>query len=149
MEVTAIVPAAVRVAPLYQELNRWQRLPFAWGEADCCLMLADWILRVTGRDPAAHLRGLYETAAECQRLTGFLTDPVACFEGCFATIGGLPRRADPLPGDVAVYRRADERWPFGGVWTGQRWASKGRDGVTLLKPGYVGALAIWGVGYAV
>ena len=142
-----ITPAAVQVAPLFQELNRWRRLPFAWGEVDCCLTVADWVMRIRGRDPAAHLRGLYEGPAECERLTGFLTAPVACFDACFATIGRLPRRHVPMPGDVAVYRRLGERWPLGGIWTGQRWASKGRDGVTLLKPSQVSPLAIWGVGY--
>ncbi|OWU78044.1 hypothetical protein ATO3_02605 [Marinibacterium profundimaris] len=136
------------MSPLYQELNRWSVLPFVWGETDCCLVLGDWIARVTGRDPAAHLRGLYETPADCERLTRFLSDPVAALDRCGQTIGGLPRVAAPARGDVGVYLRPGSRWPFGGLWTGTQWASKGRDGVTFTAPGRVRVLAAWGVGYA-
>jgi len=45
-----------------------ERLPFAWGERDCCLFAADCVLAVTGVDPAAELRGTYATAGEAGTL---------------------------------------------------------------------------------
>lgn len=143
-----ITPAHVPMAPLYQELHRWAVTPFRWGESDCCLIVADWIARVRGADPAAHLRGMYDSAGSCERETGFLSDPVAAVEDVLATIGGLDRVTEPSRGDVAVYQRHGERWAFGGVWTGTDWASKGQEGVTFLKPGEVRPLAIWALGYA-
>lgn len=133
--------------PLFQELHRWACMPFVWGETDCCLVLADWIARVKGADPAAHLRGMYSTPGECERETRFLSDPVGCMARCADSIGGLPMVAVPARGDVGVYRRHGERWPYGGIWTGSLWASKGKDGVTFLKPAQVSPLACWGLGY--
>ncbi|WP_417723950.1 DUF6950 family protein [Salipiger sp.] len=147
MELKTLVPAPVVVSPLYQELNRWTVLPFLWGETDCCLVLADWVARVTGRDPAARIRGMYETAAECERVTGFLSDPVSAFGSC-AAAAGLGRAGELRAGDVGIYSRPGSRWAFGGLWTGSLWASKGRDGVTFTKPKRVEILAAWGVGYA-
>jgi hypothetical protein len=31
--------------------------PWAWGERDCCLTLADWVIAAGHPDPAPHLRG--------------------------------------------------------------------------------------------
>jgi hypothetical protein len=36
--------------------------PFAWGINDCCLFGANWIELCTGIDPAARLRGTYNSA---------------------------------------------------------------------------------------
>lgn len=139
------------MTPLYQELHRWAGLPFIWGEVDCMLVLADWIARVRGQDPAAHLRGMYDSRASCQRETGFLRDPVAAVDACLATIGGLPRAEQPAPGDIAVLklRDADGRLtPCGGLWLGAAWGCKGPHGATTINPRAVlDVLAIWSVGY--
>ena len=42
--------------------------PFVWGENDCCLFAADWILRCTGVDLAATFRGTYCTPLAASRL---------------------------------------------------------------------------------
>lgn len=46
-----------------------QRLgaPFAWGRNDCALFAADAVLALTGRDPAANLRG-HRTARQAYRV---------------------------------------------------------------------------------
>ncbi|WIY23357.1 DUF6950 family protein [Parasedimentitalea psychrophila] len=139
------------MTPLYQELHRWAAKPFIWGETDCMLCLADWVLRVTGRDPAAAVRGVYDSRGSCQRETGFLRDPVMAVEACLATIGGLPRVDTPQPGDMAVLmvRDPDGRCsPCGALWLGSAWGCKGPQGATTLSPQAVcDVLAIWGVGY--
>lgn len=45
---------------------RWSQ-PFAWGQQDCCLFVCDAIHAITGRDPAADLRG-YTTEREALRI---------------------------------------------------------------------------------
>ncbi|GAA6190896.1 hypothetical protein [Phaeobacter sp. NW0010-22] len=139
------------MTPLYQELHRWSALPFIWGESDCMLCLADWVQRVRGVDPAAHIRGTYDSRGGCQRETGFLRDPVAAVEGCLGTIGGLERVGDPRTGDVAVImvRDAEGRVsPCGAVWLGTAWGFKGPHSTTTLHPRAVQeVLAIWSVDY--
>lgn len=139
------------MTPLYQELHRWATLPFIWGETDCMLVLADWIKRVRGADPAAHIRGLYDSRGTCQRETGFLRDPVAAVDACLATIGGLDRVEEPEPGDIAVLmlREADGRVsPCGALWLGAAWGCKGPTGATTLTPrAVIEVKAIWSVGY--
>lgn len=44
-----------------------ERRPFRWGEHDCCLFAADWVLECTGTDPAAALRG-YDSERQARRL---------------------------------------------------------------------------------
>lgn len=130
------------------ELHRWSAVPFVWGQTDCVLVLADWVARVTGVDPAAEVRMTYTDAAECQKATGFLRDPVGTLDR-FAGLAGLSRADRPARGDVAVIRRHhDPRWPVGALWLGECWACKGPDGVTTLRPALAQVLAVWGVGYA-
>ena len=49
-----------------------RRMPFAWGENDCCLWAADAVLIQTGQDPAATWRGTYATEAEAVALLASL-----------------------------------------------------------------------------
>ncbi|HBT01661.1 MAG TPA: hypothetical protein DEB47_17795 [Citreicella sp.] len=140
-------PEPAAVSPLYVELHRWRTLPFVWGRSDCCLCASDWIQRVTGRDPAAAIRELYDSRASCQALTGWMTDPVAAVERQLATIGGLPRVETAQRGDVAVLRLPGQRWAFGAVYLGRHWACRAEGGVTILSPTMVQVAAIWELGY--
>lgn len=145
------------MSPLYHELHRWKSLRFIWGETDCMMCVADWILRVTGRDPAADMRGSYDSRGSCQRETGFLRDPVAAVEKCLATIGGLPRVQEPRKGDIAVILAWDAEGrvgPCGAIWMGDAWGCKGPSGTTTINPRVAqvvhdenGIPAIWSVGY--
>lgn len=42
--------------------------PMVWGVNDCALWAASLWHEITGRDPAADLRGTYSTAFECRRI---------------------------------------------------------------------------------
>jgi len=48
-------------------INGRLNIPFTWGEHDCALFLADWILARTGHDYAAPFRGRYKTAIGSKR----------------------------------------------------------------------------------
>lgn len=53
-----------------EALKRFQELanePFAWGENDCCLAVADVIAAAHGRDPMAAFRGRYGSAFGAKR----------------------------------------------------------------------------------
>lgn len=81
--------------------------PFVRGEHDCALMVADWVLRMTGEDPGADYRGRYKTARGAARRMKQLSG------------GGLIEVAtqafgEPLPspmlarrGDVVAVRTAE------------------------------------------
>ena len=42
--------------------------PFAWGERDCVLWCADWVLQIRGVDYAEHCRGAYATEDQAAQL---------------------------------------------------------------------------------
>ena len=58
---------------LYRFIESKRRMPFAWASNDCCLFTCDWLLELTGIDPAAKLglRGTYDSALSAARV---LTD---------------------------------------------------------------------------
>lgn len=53
---------------LGQYLQDCSERPFVWGQHDCCLFAADVIQTLTGVDPAAELRGTYESALGAARV---------------------------------------------------------------------------------
>lgn len=134
------------MTPLTAELNRWLVVPYRWGESDCITLLADWSARWLGADPAADVRLTYETAGECQRVTGFFTDPVAVV-GCRVERCGAQRVTEPRPGCIGVVTQVGIARPHGAVFVGDGlWAAKGEGGLHIAKP--LAVLAIWDVGYA-
>ena len=135
------------MSPLYRFLNGYLARPFVLGECDCMLFLADWYRAVHGADPAAAIRGAYSTPGECERETGWMSDPVAAVERCLATVGGLKRVQRPAPGDVAVIEGGGPIGPFGALWLGREWGAKARSGAVTLRPAHVRPLAIWSVGW--
>ncbi len=46
--------------------------PFSWGGNDCCLFAADAVQAMTGTDPAADVRGSYDTTLAAAHLLGEL-----------------------------------------------------------------------------
>lgn len=73
---------------LYAELNRWRVTPWAWGQMDYMLSLADWVPNQTGIDPADDVRLTYEDRSSCQRDTGFLRDQLGLRRGASKGLRG-------------------------------------------------------------
>ena len=139
------------MSPLYGELHRWMAQPFQWGQTDCCLVLADWVERVAGVDVAADLRQTYDDAGSCQRVTGFLRDPLAVTTRLMEDVGSFARTEAPVAGDVAVLRAwiGGEVKPFGALCLGpEGWAAKSPQGVIQIhRRQIVDMLRAWSVGY--
>ena len=135
------------MTPLYAMLHRWSATEHVWGEADCMTSVCDWLVFCGWPDPMADLRGCYDSAASCQRLTGFIRDPLTVTCERFGAVG-LRRGNDLRVGDVAVIRRRDDpAVPLGALWTGVSWAAKGLTGTATINAKLVDVLAFWSVGY--
>ena len=120
-----------------RRINKWQtaldelvaarsKAPFAWGANDCCLFAADAVLAITGRDPAADLRGTYgdinSGTAMMQRLGG-VAAIAAARAGAEITPGLLQI------GDIALVQ------------------SEGRDTLSVCVGGHLVAPAADGLAY--
>ncbi|MHA6731744.1 DUF6950 family protein [Devosia sp. A369] len=123
-----------------RHLRRWASTDFVWGETDCCIVLADYVLDATGRDGAAHLRGRYSSRAEAESVGGLADGHVATVGRC-AALAGLDRTKAPQCGDIGIL--AVRNHEFAGLFLGDRWAVKSMDGVMFLARPEV--LAAWAV----
>lgn len=123
-------------------LDRATRTPFAYGEDDCCLWLADWLVWLGWPDPAADLRGRYRTALGCARVLRREGGVLAVVGRC-AAVAGLARTDAPVAGDVGVVRAQTDRGEtlVGALCVGRRWAMRGEGLVVALAP----PIAAWSV----
>lgn len=87
--------------PLSQFLNRAADRPFAWGEHDCLLWLADWIVEQTGDDPAAGLRGTYRTLLQAARIVTGAGGMTRLVDSQLRRLR-VQRASVPRRGDIAV-----------------------------------------------
>jgi hypothetical protein len=69
----AITRKITWVADLHHYLAAQLGKPFAWGERDCALFVADAIQSMTGTDVAADFRGKYSTALGAAKITKQVT----------------------------------------------------------------------------
>lgn len=132
----------MRPAPARRRFHDWpERLgrlveerreaPFWWGGQDCGMFAADVALALTGADPAAWLRGTYETEAELDEI---LRD-VGGFEAALArTMAefGAPEcpPAFAMRGDWALVTLGNQEMV--GVVLGDRIAVTGLDGLRFV-----------------
>lgn len=125
--------------------------PFAWGEHDCCLLAADWVLAATGTDLAAAWRGRYRTALEAARLareTGVASagDPIGVQNWpAEAGLGSEYPRCWLRRGDLALVRARPEHSILAlGVCLGTDVISPGLEGAVFTAT--MDALAGWRIG---
>lgn len=118
--------------------------PFAFGEWDCCMMLANWVRMARGgQDPAAAIRGTYSGDLGWGAI-------VEAAGGMVPLVAGIAERAgmgkvhpdDAMAGDVAVVKIGGNDFELGGICLGpDRWAVKLQRGVQQLPR--TRALAAW------
>lgn len=117
-----------------------EKRPFLWGEFDCCLFAADWVLACTGVDVAIELRGKYKSGTGAARV--------------IKKYGGIERMVDDLLAPYGVIkppitkaRRGDVcllDTPLGdalGVCCGERIACATFNGVAMAS--LRSARAVW------
>lgn len=87
--------------PLSRFLNAAAARPFAWGEFDCLLWLADWIEAQRGIDLGVNFRGRYSTMLQAARIVRDADGMVSLVD--LLTRGSGVRRANVgASGDIAV-----------------------------------------------
>lgn len=88
---------------LAQFIEARREQPFAWGSNDCCLFGADWIQLCTGLDPAAVLRGTYDSALSGVRVLQKHGGLVGTIETHMEPLGFKPiAQGLAARGDIAV-----------------------------------------------
>lgn len=118
---------------------------YAWGRHDSMLLVADWMLEVTGRDPAAPWRGRYTTELGARRLIRAAGGKEAMLDTAFADLACAVRvDANAVrPGDVGlapVVTPALRFEPVAAVFSGLGWVWQAAHG-TLTAP--AAAVAAW------
>ncbi|MBD0416499.1 DUF6950 family protein [Oryzicola mucosus] len=132
---------------LYAHLHRWMAEPFVWGKSDCILSLADYVMSLGHPDPAAKWRGTYDSALTCQRVSGFLNDPVRLIEEGVAPLG-FARVQQAERGDIGVIRFTDDGKVVstGAICLGNNWAVRGEQRLVIGAP--ISVVAAWRVFHA-
>lgn len=114
-------------------------MAFAWGDNDCALFAADWVLEVTGRDLARDFRATYVNARGAK-------DALRMYDGLASIVDatGLVRWQAPAMaqrGDVALILNAGREAL--GVVVGAEVAGPARHGVAFVP--LATALVAWKV----
>lgn len=118
-----------------------RRGPYRLGDADCLMLVADWIVAKRGVDPVAFCRGYdaAEAAALVQRW-----GPLPRAMGRVLRHLGIRMTTDPEPGDIAAI--ALDGAAHCAIRTGRGWVTRLESGgLTLLPASRVRLLAAWRV----
>lgn len=117
-----------------------------YGQRDCSLILADWLVLNGYADTAGHLRGTYATEDECRAVVEAAGGLVPLVGDC-AKRAGLSPALEPHLGAVAVVGSPhDLKKQWGAIWNGERWLVLWQDrGKNLLVPFMVQALSMWSI----
>lgn len=119
---------------LTEFLQRESSRPFQWGQNDCSLLLANWWQHVHGVDPAAWLRGTYNTA-ERKDAVLIANRGLQRLVTRIARSAGASRAHKPDTGDFGLIAHGGR--PYGAICTGRVgamacWAVRSETGVAFL-----------------
>jgi hypothetical protein len=112
------------------------RASFAWGKNDCGLFAADAVLAITGNDPAADLRGTYDTE---QQANALLEDGIIVVGD--ARFGERIRPSLAQVGDIGLVDTPNG-FAFA-VCGGSQWLAPARDGRGLARLPFAAAHLAW------
>jgi hypothetical protein len=114
--------------------------PFAYGDWDCALTLANWVRAATGVDPAPALRGAYGSERGYRRLL-VAQGGLEALVDALAAAAGLRRIApdEALSGDIGLVD-VPTRGLTGAIRSTDFWAIKLARPLTFVK---VAAVAAW------
>lgn len=126
-------------ARLADYIETRRRRVFSWGDNDCAMFAADWVVEAAGWDPAAAVRGRYTTAVGARRVLKNRAggDLEAFVDGQLPVI----EQAYAGRGDLMLFAMPDG--PALGVCLGTVCACPGETGLVFLP--VTSALKAWGV----
>lgn len=114
----------------------------AWGQWDCGLRIADWLVERLGvPDPAAHLRGRYTDQQSCEALIG---SPYPIVIARLIRGAGLKATINPQAGDVGIIRSNGTM--VGAIRTAGGWTFPTAKGILRLHPDQTRCALAWRVG---
>lgn len=102
------------------------RVPFNWGEQDCCLFAADAVRAMTGVDHAKDWRGTYRTEEQA----GPVLEQLGGLEACGALAGPEVPPLTACAGDVGLV--SDGYRELLGVCVGAHWMVPAKYGLAAL-----------------
>lgn len=115
-------------------------LPWQPGKVDCLLMLADYAVALGYADPAAHLRGTYDTDEGFEGIIERAGSVTVLVGGCAAQINAK-RVQRPLCGAIGVIGSPSNiHRQFGAIHDGEGWNVKFKNGLGRMV---AAPLAIW------
>lgn len=114
--------------------------PWQPGVVDCCLALADWAMECGYSDPAAHLRGTYDSDEGFQQIIEAAGSVSALVSSCAARVGLQPCREPARCSIGVIGSPTNIHRQFGAIHDGERWQVRFAQGIGPMaaKP-----LAIW------
>jgi hypothetical protein len=98
-------------------LARAGRRGFAWGQNDCMILVADWAVVLTGRDPAAQYRDLYSNETEAMDIIARAGSPTDLLDQCLLPLG-WSRVVTTIAGDIALVQPPGHSEEAAGVCVG-------------------------------
>ncbi|MGF6157763.1 hypothetical protein M2267_003022 [Ensifer sp. KUDG1] len=109
-------------------------------DVDCCLFLASWALWLGHTDPAAHLRGTYDSDDGFRLIVDRARGVVPLVADCAGRIGGK-RIQRPSCGAIGVIGSPTNiHRQFGAIHDGERWLVRFKNSI---GPMVAMPLAIW------
>jgi hypothetical protein len=118
-------------------LQSWQP-----GTVDCCMFLASWAIWLGHRDPAAHLRGAYDSEDGFRKIIAEAGGVVPLVAHCVHSIQGRAVQS-PDAGMIGVIGSAtnlQKQW--GAIFDGRQWIVRTMAGHTTFS---ATPLAIWDI----
>ncbi|MCX5513415.1 DUF6950 family protein [Kaistia algarum] len=114
-------------------LTEYGARPWVWGEVDCCLVMADWLIENGYQDCAAHLRGTYRTEADLNTILDAAGGVLPIVKACFALIP-LELSSTPDAGSVGVIGdRSNIHRQWGAIFDGVRWQVRLKGGMVQFS----------------
>jgi hypothetical protein len=114
--------------------------PWQPGTVDCCMFLASWAMWLGHPDPAAHLRGTYDSEDGFRRIIAETGGVVSLVGACVHSIRGhvAPRPSAGAIGVIGSSTNIERQW--GAIFDGRQWLVRSKAGISAFsaKP-----LAIW------
>ena len=121
-------------------LEQDARRPWEPGQVDCCMFLASWAMWLGHADPAAHLRGAYDTEDGFRAIIEAAHGVVPVVGFCVLAIPGQAVSI-PARGAIGVIGSAtniNRQW--GAIFDGRRWLVRSKTGVLSFS---ASPLAMW------